>query len=367
MAFLTGPGIGYRHRARLAVRAQAGAPAVGLFERHSHRVVDIARCPIHHANINRAAAWLRTAMVATRVSLYDERRHSGLVRYLQLAVERPTQRVQVVVVANCASAHELAVLSRPLLESAPDFLHSLVFNGHPTRSNAVLGPNWDLLWGQTYLSDTVGGTPVLYPAGAFSQANPQLFDELVTHVREWVPVGHEVVELYCGVGGIGLGLLERAKRVVFNELSPASLEGLNQGLMARSRAEREKAAVVRGDASEALTYVNESSCVIVDPPRKGLDPVVRTGLCERRPFRLIYVSCGFDSFERDAEMFLKAGYRLSALRAAALFPFTDHVELAARFERGDRSAEGDEAPRTRGESPEREDPRGFVSQATETA
>src|SRR5690606_6899717 len=76
VATLTGGVWGYRHRARLAVRSHLGAPALGLFERRSHRLVDIPECPIHHPNINRAAAWLRSAMIATRVPPYDENQHT---------------------------------------------------------------------------------------------------------------------------------------------------------------------------------------------------------------------------------------------------------------------------------------------------
>lgn len=331
-AVLVGEAFGYRHRARLAVRGVVAAPKLGLFERQSHRIVDIPHCSIHHPVINAAAAWLRSELEKARLPLYDEVRHTGLLRYVQLAVERPTQRVQVVLVVNAASPQAIASWIRGLTQSAPEFLHSLVFNGHQGRNNAVLGSVWHHLWGDVHLRDTVGEQAVFYPAGAFSQANPQLFDELVRQARSWVGDARDIVELYCGVGGIGLGLVAGARRVVFNELSPPSLRGLELGIAALAVADRRKTVVVSGEAGQAIDHVQPHSCVIADPPRKGLDAAVRLGLLQRLPRRLVYISCGFDSFQRDADVLIESGYRVSKARGAALFPFTDHIEVAACFD-----------------------------------
>ena len=72
--------------------------------------------------------------------------------------------------------------------------------------------------------------------------------------------------------------------------------------------------------------------VIVDPPRKGLEPELLQALLEDGPERLIYLSCGFDSLLRDAAA-LAARYRASNALAYALFPFTPHIETLLVFER----------------------------------
>ena len=51
------------------------------------------------------------------------------------------------------------------------------------------------------------------------------------------------------------------------------------------------------------------------------------------PRRFIYMSCGLDSFLRDTQQLTAAGLKLSAVHAYDLFPFTDHVEILAKFER----------------------------------
>jgi 23S rRNA (uracil1939-C5)-methyltransferase len=155
----------------------------------------------------------------------------------------------------------------------------------------------------------------------------------VAQIHDAVPAGAHVVELYAGSGAIGLGLVSRAASLVFNELGEASLEGLTHGLAELSAEERARVRVVRGSAETAASELTESSTVIVDPPRKGLEPLLLARLAERAPHQLIYVSCGLTSFLRDAEELVSHGLRLSSATAYDLFPYTEHVETVAIFRR----------------------------------
>lgn len=330
---ITGQTFGYRHRVRLAVRGRAGNPKLGLFAEGTHSIVDIPQCLTHHPRINEVASWLKAHLRRAKVPPYSDVHHAGLLRYVQLALERRSGRVQVVLVGNCANVEPLRPLLSQLEREAPASLHSLIFNGHPERSNAIFGNHWFVYSGEPCLVDETMGACVYYPPGAFSQANPDLFERLVGEIHEWVGRDADLVELYCGVGAIGLGLVKHAQRVVFNEISPQSLDGLARGLahLRREVASSASVEVVPGDATSALTFVGSDSTVIVDPPRRGLDPVVLAGLQERRPRRIVYVSCGFPAFRRDAEALVRSGYELRRTRAYALFPFTDHVETLAEF------------------------------------
>ena len=69
-------------------------------------------------------------------------------------------------------------------------------------------------------------------------------------------------------------------------------------------------------------------------PRKGLDAELIEFLAAHPPERFVYVSCGLESFLRDAASLIARGtLRLGTLRAFNLLPFTGHVETVARFER----------------------------------
>ena len=334
---VTGTPRGFRHRARLAIRGRPGAPKIGLFQSGTHRVVTVPHCSVHHPAINRVAATVRGALVEGRVAPYVEKAHAGLARYLQVVVERASQTVQVVLVGNSAGPDLLSACLDLIRDRLGSALHSLWFNGHVERSNAILGPTFVPWCGPPSVVERFGGAAIHYPPGAFGQSNLEIAGRIVEHVRGLVPQGSVVAEFYAGVGAIGLSLVDQVRVLRLNEVAPSSLQGLALGLEGLSSVDRTKVEVVPGPAGTATAALDVADVAIVDPPRKGLDPALLRALCTRGPRRLVYVSCGLDAFLRDAaRLVTEGGYAVSGLRAYDLLPYTDHVETVACFDRRDR-------------------------------
>lgn len=334
-------GLAHRHRARLAVRGRARSPKVGLFQAGSHRIVDTPHCAVHHSLVNEAAAALRRAVRETGVEPYADRPHRGALRYLQAVVERPTDRVQLVLVGNGTTPEVLGRLPEVLARELGDRLQGLFFNAQPERSNTILGPETIRLAGEPATRETIGGVPVFFPPAAFGQSHLPLFDRAVERIAALVPEGARVAEFYCGVGAIGLGLLRRSRSVVFNERSPAGLAGLEMGLAARPPAERARAVQAPGDAGERGDLLaggpdglGAPDVVIVDPPRRGLDPRLIDALIRRPPRRLVYLACGLPALESDLGALLAASdLRLAGVEAFDFFPYTGHVETLVWLDR----------------------------------
>jgi tRNA/tmRNA/rRNA uracil-C5-methylase (TrmA/RlmC/RlmD family) len=214
------------------VRGRAASPKVGIFETGSHRVVDIPRCLVHHPLVNDVAAALKQAMIATRATAYSDDAHKGLVRYVQVVVERRTQTAQVVLVTNDDRIASSERLLDALSDKLGPRLHSLFWNGNTERTNVIVGPAWEKRRGPDAVEEMIGGARVFFPPGAFGQNNLDLADALVLAVHAQVPDDARVVELYGGTGAIGLGLAARASSLVVNELSTDSLRGLEMGIRA---------------------------------------------------------------------------------------------------------------------------------------
>lgn len=336
---------GHRHRARLMVRGRATSPKVGIFQTGSHKIADIPRCHVHHPVINRVATLLKQAIRATGTEPYAEVPHRGCVRAVQIVVERRSGRAQVVVVTNdlspASSERLLADLEARLREAR--LLHSLWWNGNPERTNTILGRRFEcmaLASGNTdeqpesegWLRESIGSAEVFFPPAAFGQSHLKLADVLVERVHEFAKDSQRVSECYAGCGSIGLGLLARGAQLAFNEQNPAGIAGLERGIDELDARARVTLSV--GAAGECLEILDEAEVAIVDPPRKGLDDALLRRLATGSVARLAYVSCGLDSLERDCAALVEAGHmRLRSLEPFALFPFTQHVETLALFER----------------------------------
>jgi tRNA/tmRNA/rRNA uracil-C5-methylase (TrmA/RlmC/RlmD family) len=330
----------FRCRARLAVRGRRGAAKIGIFAEGTHRVVDVPACEIHHPLINAVAAALKASMRELGTSSYSDVAHVGLVRALQVVVQRSTQTAQVVLVCNDSVPGSAAPLLEQLARRLEPRLHSLWWNGNPERTNVILGPLLEHVSGPPAVVEVLAGARVHYPPAAFGQNNLDLFEQMLAQIGELVPSGRDVVELYAGSGAIGLGLAERCRSLVFNEIGAASLAGLALGLDELGPDVRKRVRVIPGSAEAAASEIQRDRVVIVDPPRKGLEPDLLGALARGLPERLIYVSCGLASFLRDAEALVSSGLVLESATAYDLFPYTPHVETLASFRRSD-AARGD--------------------------
>lgn len=328
------PGLGHRHRARLAVRGRARSPKIGLFEAGSHRIVDTPGCVVHHPRINEAVAALKRAIRATGVAPYHEAAHQGALRYVQVVVERATERVQVVLVGNGEGPEVLGDLPDALAAALGERLQGLFFNAQPERANTILGPTTIRLRGEEVVRERLGGVDAFFPPAAFGQNHLPLYARAVDRIGELVPDAAIVAEAYCGVGSIGLGLLSRVRAVRFNERQPAGLEGLVLGLAARPAAERARARVFEGAAGERLDALEDADVVIVDPPRKGLDDALLERLRAAPPRRLIYLACGLPALERELPRLVRpGGLRCAGVEAFDFFRFTEHVETLVWLDR----------------------------------
>jgi 23S rRNA (uracil1939-C5)-methyltransferase len=331
---VTGRSSGFRLRARLAIRGHVGSPKVGLFQLDSHRVVHIPNCSVHHPLINRVASVVRRAVVETELTCYSDRAHLGLVRYLQVVVERSSQTAQVVLIVNSAVPEPVAACLDLIRERLGSELHSLWFNANCTSTNTILGPDFLHWCGPSSVVERFGAAAVHYPPGAFGQSNLDIAERIIEHVRARIPQGAKVVEFYAGVGAIGLSVLPSVGEITMNEVSPHSLQGLELGIAQLNAADKRKIAVIPGEARAARLGASGAQMVIADPPRKGLDSELTEQLREHPPERLLYVSCGLDSLRHDAAQLTSGGnMRLAELAAFDLLPYTEHVETVALFER----------------------------------
>lgn len=330
-----GPALGFRHRARLAVRGRSESPKIGIFQAGSHRIVDIPHCGIHHPLINRVASALKRVIRRTGTRPYADRPHVGDLRTAQIAVERSSERAQVVLVGNAVVPDALADASEELAAELGDALHSLWWNGNPERTNSILGPHWQHLQGPPAIVEQIGGAGVHFPPGAFGQSHLGLFDSIASQVAAWIPDGARISEFYGGSGALSLGLASRCESLRINELNPHGLDGLELGRKDLSSDVSGRVQAAPGRAGERLDLLDEADVLLLDPPRRGLDPELLTALCARdgaAPERILYLSCGYDSFLADAERLLETGrVRLSALELYMLVPYSEHVETLALF------------------------------------
>ncbi|NLC66950.1 MAG: 23S rRNA (uracil(1939)-C(5))-methyltransferase RlmD, partial [Clostridium sp.] len=86
---------------------------------------------------------------------------------------------------------------------------------------------------------------------------------------------------------------------------------------------------VHAAAETSLNCIKEAdsarTLVIVDPPRKGLEPELLSVLADHGPSWLLYVSCNPATLARDLKE-LADTYSVQMVQPVDMFPWTTHVE-----------------------------------------
>lgn len=171
--------------------------------------------------------------------------------------------------------------------------------------------------GNITLSDMVLGVPFRYATEGFFQVNIPIYEQALMDMRAWV--NGEVVDLYSGVGSIGLTI--GGPGVTLVELNEHAVREMKRNIEELGV----DATPVLAASEQALEYITGDKIIIVDPPRAGLHSDVINRLLEVRPLRILYLSCNPVTQARDIEH-LSDGYSLDFYKGYNFFPRTPHIE-----------------------------------------
>ena len=362
---IVGPTSGWRTVAKLAVRRQAGVLRIGLFVPGSHDLLEVPQCSAHHPRINAAVEILQKKCRSVGVNPYDENSGSGSLRHIAINIERSSQKSQITLVWNGSSAKDddkikLKDLCDALIKASEDKkekrieLHSLWvhYNDSGKHENAIFKHTgrWEKQYGEDVAIEKLKldcpiSVPLEFPPQVFRQANIDAFTEIVAKIREWVSSRFEngctnCVELYGGVGTIGLHLADLCESIVSSDENPYNKECFESsaGNIVIGRDDWDPSILYESKNASGMVKTKafrDAKLLIVDPPRKGLDEDVLQALCqEKSPASLVYVSCGFDAFTRDYQELTGSGdWKLDYAEGHLLFPGSDAIETLAFFTR----------------------------------
>ena len=267
----------WRYRSRARWQHDPVRRLLGYYERGTHRVVDVAECPVASPAVGGRLERLRALMREGR-----------------------------------------------LPEDAPEF-------------EAVEGDDGVSLAPPVEPEDererarTIGGESYRFGAGCFFQINHALLEPLVREgLRD--AAGEVALDLYSGVGLFTLPLARLFARVVAVEGHGPAADYARRNLSgaALTNARVETSAVGDWLAARAEGF-GRADFVLLDPPRSGAEPDAVRGIIRLRPRHISYVSCDPATLARDLRAFTEGGYRVASVRAFDMFPQTHHVETVVHL------------------------------------
>lgn len=274
-------------------------------------VVDIDECSIFSEKGNKVLKNVRNSVLNV-LEFYDFIQHKGYLRYV---VIRTGEQTMVNFVTNDET---------PGIESVVETIdsESIWWTINRTKSDTSYGEKHKY-WGSEHIIHKIGKYSFLIGPTSFFQTNGIDIIKPYSMIKEFVE--GFTLDLYSGVGTIGIFVSERAEHVVCIEKDIEAVD-LSKKNIEINRVEN--VSVVKGDLRTIfLTDFENVDTIIVDPPRPGLGKKVVKKILLLQPKKIIYMSCNPRTQKQDIE-FMK-GYEIEEIQGYDLFPQTPHVETVA--------------------------------------
>ena len=299
---------GSRRRAALRAESKGGRILVGYREARSHKLVDLAECPV-----------LQPSLVAQIQPIRKLLARQGGKIAADIELAEVEQGVDLAIKG-------LTVEGLAATEAMLDFARTQGL----ARLTLDQGYGAEALWEPEPVTVALGAISVGYPPGAFLQATADGEAALVAAAREWLGGAATVADLFSGLGTFALALAGQAKVLSVE----AARDAHTACKAAAGRAQLPVHALHRDLFRNPmdLDELNRFEAALLDPPRAGAREQVALLAMSQVP-RIVYISCNPSSWSRDAATLVAGGYRLEELRPIGQFRWSTHVELASFFVR----------------------------------
>ena len=322
-----------------------GEPAIGFYKTKSHEVVNCDDCMLQSEAAMAAACALRQFMEEDNITAWDDKWEKGLMRHLIVKTAFGTGEVMVVLVINgngIPNGQKLVEMLDRAVYEAGYSLESVVLNVNKKKTSRIMGEECVLMAGKQTILEQVGGMSFEISPLSFYQVNPAQMKVLYDKALEYAALkGTEnVLDLYCGVGTIGLYCagqagnvvgIESVKNAVLDANRNAVINGIVNARFLCGKAEEELPRLLQEkDSDDPLAgWVQNADVAILDPPRAGCAPELLQAVAQTRASRIVYVSCDPATLARDVKLLGELGYAFVEATPVDMFPWTVSVETVA--------------------------------------
>lgn len=334
----------YRNKVQFPVGVDKnGVPCIGFYAGRTHRIVPCPDCKLQPGVLNEIGNALCAFFAQQGIRPYDEQSGKGLVRHIFLRRGAHSGQIMVCLVCTRAKLPHAEQLCAALREQFPA-ISTILLNVNAKNTNVILGSENHILYGPGYIEDTLCGVPVRLGPLSFYQVNTLAAERLYGVAAQYAQLTPDdaLLDLYCGMGTIGLSMADQCRELIGVEIVPEAIESAKANAARMGETVAAKSRFFCADAGQAATQLAAEGLhpdiVMLDPPRKGCDEATLSAVVRMAPRRVVYVSCNPATAARDAAWLEKNGYHAEKVQPVDLFPRTKHCECVIALSKGTDAA-----------------------------
>ena len=182
------------------------------------------------------------------------------------------------------------------------------------------------------LTDKILEYKFSYSPNGFFQINLPEYEKVLRKIKDFIKDQNKVVDLYSGVGTIGLTVAGDKNLTLVEVDKFAHGELLNNIETVKSSNGNSNITGILAKSETIYDHITHDSTVIVDPPRSGCDTTLIETIKQKLPEKLVYLSCNPITQVRDLDSLLNY-YEIKNVTGYNFFPHTPHIECLVLLER----------------------------------
>ena len=247
----------YRNKVQFPVGIDKnGVPCIGFYAGHTHRIVPCPDCKLQPSVLNEIGNALCAFFAQQGIRPYDEQSGKGLVRHIFLRRGAHSGQIMVCLVCTRAKLPHAEQLCTALRGQFPA-ISTILLNVNAKNTNVILGSENHILYGPGYIEDTLCGVPVRLGPLSFYQVNTLAAERLYGVAAQYAQLTPDdtLLDLYCGMGTIGLSMAEQCRELIGVEIVPEAIESAKANAARMGEAVAAKSRFFCADAGQAATQL----------------------------------------------------------------------------------------------------------------
>ncbi|WP_080724830.1 23S rRNA (uracil(1939)-C(5))-methyltransferase RlmD [Prochlorococcus marinus] len=325
----------YRNKSTFPVYNESyGNTIIGYYQRNSHKIVDIDNCPVLDHKINKALSDIRLILKDNHINADHDIRRKGGLRHISIRSGINTNEVLITFVSNFSIKKLLFPITNKLNGSESNVV-GILNNIQPKPNNKIFGATTEILTGRDYIYDKFCHMDILIGSTSFFQVNLVEAEKAINCIRNIISNTNKIVRIidaYSGIGTMSIPLASDGYRVIGIEINNEAHE------IAIRNAEINNIKTITFENQDVTKYLPKillpNDFLILDPPRKGLDPSLIDVITKLMPIHICYLSCNPATLARDLSLILREHkYSIISITAFDFFPQTTHLETLVYLKR----------------------------------
>ena len=318
--------LSYRNSCKLPFGEEYGELYTGMYERDTNHFQKMERCYVHSKLLEQTRQEVLKIMNEHHLKMYDDKKKTG---YRTLVMKEFDSKIQIIFVTGKEDISEEFIHDVTQLEGVVSIWQSV-----KTETKREVFGDMRFIWGEEKMHLQLEDIQLSLLPRSFFQLNTKQSVNLYNVVKDWMPRSKTTVEAYSGIGAISLFVKDKAEEIVGVESIQDAVDNANENAMLNHA---DNVSFICEDAGSALAHLvqeKEVDTLIVDPPRSGLDDIMKETILKSKIKTMIYVSCNPATLAKDLGV-LKKEYRIVKIQPVDMFSQTPHVESVTLLVRND--------------------------------